>query len=146
MQFEYSDDFGIRDEIAVTGADGRFEASVFPGRYFLRVDEKGFGFWATNLEVPGQPVEIVLTPTRNVTFIAVGPDELPVRWLEISGKVESRGRQGLVSERGEYEVEVQEIETELGLRNWRFEAKTVELQWPAQGPLDLGILRFRAAK
>lgn len=141
--YEYQQDHDVREDSVTTDGEGRFEARVLPGRCFVGVDERGFGFWSKDVEAPAS-LEIVLTRTRTLTFLAVGPDGMPIPWLRVFGAAQGRGAHHFLrGSGGEYEVEAQENETELRLEHTAaFKAKTVELHWPSRGPLDLGTVRL----
>jgi hypothetical protein len=134
---------GARTEWQTTPTDdaGRFKIELLPATYHVYVEESGFGTWSMNVEVP-TTLDISLTPTRRVTFEAVGPDGLPLTSLSIQQEVQRWGMQTLLRPSGRYEVEAREDETELRLANPRFEPRTMSLHWPPTGPLDLGRLEF----
>jgi hypothetical protein len=43
--------------------------AVFPGKYNVELDERGFARWVDNVETGDEPIEIVLVPTRLVRFL-----------------------------------------------------------------------------
>lgn len=142
VYYDFRDDFVIDEEFAVTDEEGKFEATVLPGRYHVTIDERGFRGWSS-VETADKPIDILLVRSRTVIFRAEDPAGYPITFLSLSGKT-IRGKSSLSDESGAYEVEIPETETEteFTLTPRKHRERKIELRWPTEGDLDLGTLRF----